>query len=488
MPTAVLRVGRYVLFDAIASGGMASVHLGRMIGPAGFARTIAVKRLHPHLATDPEFVSMFLDEARLAARVQHPNVVSTVDVFSDEGELFLVMDYIRGESLSHLLAASGSGGSAAPPSIVTAVLSDVLAGLHAAHEAKDENGEPLEIVHRDVSPQNILVGVDGLARVADFGVAKAASRIHSTRDGRVKGKLAYMSPEQLRRAPVDRRADVYAAAVVLWEAVTGRRLFRADDAAAVVAAVLEGHVPSASTLTPSLPRALDDLIAKGLARAPEARFATALEFAEALEAVMGPPSSPRDVAAWVATLASVRLEARSKLLESIERAPPLDASPEAPVLAGQPKSRAEVRAISAADTRVLSPPIGSDVSQVTGVAVPAERRVAKRVGARIVGSVVLAGLAAIAVVMARAHPAPRMVAVAGPVASTVDASTLLAVPEPSASSSGSSTSVRIPLPIRPARGTPPSKSTAPGVPAANNCDPSFTFDSSGVKHFKPWCL
>src|SRR4051794_29784074 len=190
-----LHVGRYALYGEIASGGMATVHFGRLLGPVGFSRTVAVKRLHAHLAKDPEFVSMFLDEARLAARVRHPNVVPTLDVVAAQGELFLVMEYVQGESFARLLHVTKSNGQRIPRDIVCAVLASVLHGLHAAHEAKSERGEALGIVHRDVSPQNILVGVDGIARVLDFGIAKAAGRAQVTREGQVRGKMAYIAPE-----------------------------------------------------------------------------------------------------------------------------------------------------------------------------------------------------------------------------------------------------------------------------------------------------
>ncbi|HEY2366157.1 MAG TPA: serine/threonine-protein kinase, partial [Polyangiaceae bacterium] len=208
-------VGRYALYEEIAAGGMATVHFGRLLGPVGFSRTVAIKRLHPQFAKDPEFVSMFLDEARLAARIRHPNVVPTLDVVATQGELFLVMDYVQGESLSRLIRATRERQQRIPVRYVASIITGALHGLHAAHEAKNERGEPLRIVHRDISPQNVLVGSDGVARVLDFGVAKAAGRFHTTREGNVKGKLPYMSPEQLRGQLVDRQTDVYAAAVCL---------------------------------------------------------------------------------------------------------------------------------------------------------------------------------------------------------------------------------------------------------------------------------
>src|ERR1041385_2717351 len=190
-------IGRYALFGEIASGGMATVHFGRLVGPVGFSRTVAIKRLHPQYAKDPEFVSMFLDEARLAARIQHPNVVTTLDVVALPNEVFLVMEYVQGESLSRLVKNTTKAGERMPWGHIVSVMAGMLHGLHAAHEAKSERREPLNIVHRDVSPQNVLVGTDGVARVLDFGVAKAAMRVGSTRDNQMKGKLSYMSPEQL---------------------------------------------------------------------------------------------------------------------------------------------------------------------------------------------------------------------------------------------------------------------------------------------------
>ena len=238
---------------------MATVHLGRSIGTGGFARTVAIKRLHPHLTNDPDFVTMFLDEARITSRIHHPNVVATLDVVRDEGELLLVMEHVLGPSWWTVLRTASQEGRAIPLDIISAVLSGILSGLHAAHEARTENGEPLELVHRDVSPQNALVGNDGVARVVDFGIAKAASRVHSTRDGEVKGKLSYMAPEQIRRLAVDRRADVYSAGVVLWESLTGERLYQADDAGGVILLVLEGEAPAPSSLRSDVPPALDHL-------------------------------------------------------------------------------------------------------------------------------------------------------------------------------------------------------------------------------------
>lgn len=310
-------VGRYVLHDEIASGGMATVRFGRLLGPVGFSRTVAIKCLHPQFAKDPEFSAMFLDEARLAARVRHPNVVPILDVVALEGDLFLVMEFVQGESLSKLLRVIRQRKARVPLRVTASIMSGVLEGLHAAHEARSEQGEPLNIVHRDVSPQNVIVGLDGVSRVLDFGVAKAAGRIQSTREGQLKGKLAYMAPEQLRAGAVDRRTDIYAAAVVLWECLTGRRLFKADDEIGIFGMVLEGKIDPPSALVPTLPKGYDEVTMRGLHRDPAKRWQTAQDMAIGLEKVAG-VASPREVGAWVEQLAKDTLAKRAERIAEIE--------------------------------------------------------------------------------------------------------------------------------------------------------------------------
>lgn len=303
------KVGSYVLLGEIASGGMASVHLGRLSGPAGFSRTVAIKRLHPQFAKDPEFVSMFLDEARVAARIRHPNVVQTLDVVAADGELFLVMDYVEGEALSRLLKRLSRQSVQIPLPIVSSIVSGALRGLHAAHEAKGEVGEPLEIVHRDVSPQNVMLGSDGVVRVLDFGIAKAVGRLQTTREGAIKGKLPYMAPEQLRGLALSSRTDVYAVGVVLWECLVGDRLFTGDEAH-VVERILLGTVPAPSTRVPNVPPSLDAIVARATARAPSDRYASAAEMAVALENAVR-PALPSEIATWLDHVAGASLRTRA---------------------------------------------------------------------------------------------------------------------------------------------------------------------------------
>ncbi len=319
MSSLPLVVGRYAVHDEIACGGMASVHMGRLLGAVGFARTVAIKRLHRQYARDPEFVSMLLDEARLASRIRHPNVVPTLDVIALDGELFLVMEYVHGVALSRALRHAFKSGIPIPPDVVVSIVLGALHGLHAAHEATNERGEALQIVHRDVSPQNIMIGSDGLARVLDFGVAKASWRVQTTRDGQLKGKLAYMAPEQVIGDPVGPWTDVYAMAIVLWEALTNRRLFGNGDREGLLARFLhESPITPPSELVPGLPPALDQVVQGGLAHDPRNRFHSALEMAEALEASY-PAATTSQVARWAQATMGEDLEQYTARMSAIER-------------------------------------------------------------------------------------------------------------------------------------------------------------------------
>ena len=310
----VRRIGRYLLCDAIASGGMATVHLGRFVGPQGFSRTVAIKQLHQHFARSSEFVAMFLDEARILSRIRHPHVVAPLDVLVLDGELFIVMEYVHGASFSELLDACRGP---VPSRIASAIVIQMLLGLHAAHEATSERGEPLSIVHRDISPHNVLVGSDGIARVADFGIAKAESRARTTGDGTLKGKLGYMAPEQLRSAPVDRKTDLFACGIVLWEALTGERLYAADNIVALFDKVENKTISPPSELVPVLPRAVDDLVRRALTLDPPQRFSTAREMALELERAL-PPASTLEVSEWVNGLVGPHLRVRAERISELE--------------------------------------------------------------------------------------------------------------------------------------------------------------------------
>jgi serine/threonine-protein kinase len=335
----------------LASGGMATVHLGRLIAPVapterwkGLARTVAIKRLRDQFAYDPHFVSALLDEARLTARIRHPNVVETLDVVEADEQLLLVMEYVHGESLSRLLRASEQRAERVPLPIAVAIMAGVLHGLHAAHEATSERGEPLHIVHRDVSPQNIMVGVDGVARVLDFGVAKAVDRLQDTRTGQLKGKASYMAPEQLRSEAVDRRTDVFAASIVLWEVLVSMRLFGGESEGATMEKLLYRDIEPPSRHAPTVSPAFDAVVMRGLSRDPAARFPTARDMAVALEQ-LGPMATAAEVGSWVRSLAEEVLKSRAERVAEIERAP--STTPKHSSMA--PTSSGVIAALSALD-------------------------------------------------------------------------------------------------------------------------------------------
>jgi len=277
------RLDRYELVAELASGGMATVFLGRILGVGGFQRLVAIKRLHPHLASEQEFVEMFLDEARLAASIHHPNVVPILEVGTSSQGYYLVMEYIEGDTLARLLARATTSRHRIPVPIAVRIVLDTLAGLHAAHELKDDHDQTLNLVHRDVSPQNILVGVNGTARITDFGVARAATRLSSTRSGQLKGKLAYMAPEQARGGMIDRRADLFAVSTVLWEVLADKRLFKGEGEADTLNRVLFEPIPRLRSVAPEVSPALEAVTMRSLERDPEKRYASAAVFADELE-------------------------------------------------------------------------------------------------------------------------------------------------------------------------------------------------------------
>jgi serine/threonine-protein kinase len=311
------QVDRYAIFDEIAAGGMATVHLGRLLGSAGFSRVVAAKRMHRHFLRDPDFKRMFLAEARLAARIRHPNVVPIVDVLSHEDELIIVMEYVHGESLLALLRAARKGHKSIPIPIACAIVAGMLEGLHAAHEAQNERGEPLGIVHRDVSPQNVLVGVDGVARVLDFGIAKAVHEQNQTNPGTLKGKFSYMAPEVVTGAAITRQADVFSAGIVLWEVLAGRMLFGGHTEHQSLLRIVQGGYPSPRQHNPAIAPALEEVVTRALKIDIADRYATALELAVDLERVV--PLAPRRVVgAWVRQWAAGTLEKRESLIHDIE--------------------------------------------------------------------------------------------------------------------------------------------------------------------------
>ena len=501
-------VGRYALYGEIAAGGMATVHFGRLLGPVGFSRTVAIKRLHPQFAKDPEFVSMFLDEARLAARIRHPNVVPTLDVVATQGELFLVMDYVQGESLSRLIRAARERQQRIPVRYVATIITGALHGLHAAHEAKNERGEPLRIVHRDISPQNVLVGSDGVSRVLDFGVAKAAGRMQTTREGQLKGKLAYMAPEQIG-GEVTRQTDVYAAAIVLWEALTAQRLLSGDNEGQILAKVLNGEHMPPSALAPELPPELDAVVLKGLARSPAHRWATAREFAIALEKCIG-IASPTEVGEWVESMAHGALAKRAEKIAEIESSS-ANIHPQELTTAGVPPALASSPSGRSGPHPAADPPV-SQASQLSSISVAREATVSKprrNLVIAIAGAAALFGALLVMLILKLGHkteesarPAPptetthaieeatapppptttatQAVAATPPVTTTATATATVTATAPvHTSPRHTSTSVAPP---------PPTATATATATSSKNCDPPYTLDAKGHKIWKRECM
>lgn len=313
------RAGAYELLVEVASGGMATVYLGRGPGEGGIL--VAVKRPHRHLASDPVFAAMFSDEARLASAIHHRNVVKVRELgFASapgprgpQPEPFLVLDYVEGASLSDVRKELAAGKRAVDTRVAVRIAVDALAGLHAAHELRDEKGKLLGIIHRDVSPHNVLVGSDGVSRLTDFGIAKAEDNVQVTRTHEVKGKLAYLAPERVdKRRTCTVQSDVFSMAVVLWECLAGRRLFRGDEAIDTLEEVMTAPIPRLRQLGADIPVALDEAIAKGLERDFAKRWKTARELGEAIEHAAGTRwiGRPEDVGRVVEAIFGARLRVR----------------------------------------------------------------------------------------------------------------------------------------------------------------------------------
>lgn len=473
------RIGRYALYDEIASGGMAVVHLGRLRGPAGFSRTVAVKRVRAQFTEGGELAAALLDEGRVSARIQHPFVVQTLDVVSADGELAIVMEYVHGVSLSTLVKRARARGARMPPRMAATIVAQVLRGLHAAHEVTDEAGQPLHLVHRDVSPQNVLVGLDGIARVLDFGIAKAFGRTNTTREGELKGKLAYMAPEQASQLPLDRRTDVFAASIVLWELLTDERLFAGDEAKATFANVMRCEVPSPRSHNAAVDETLDAIVLRGLARDPEERYATAADMAQALED-WAPPMTAAQVGEWVAAWCGEELAQRRARITDIERGA-------ADAVGASSSSSEDATATgegSLSTAGLVSAPSLSAPS-------PKRRRLA--VGALLL---VLSGATFFAVRMARAPVA----AVASPPIATASSTPIPPAPEPSAEAvAPPETTAPAPPPAPSSSGaTRPLGNAAKRRPSAPNASPSartgpdcsdpYVFDAQGKRRYRRECL
>lgn len=456
-------LGRYALHGVVGAGGMATVHVARRYGAEGFRSTVAIKRLTPDLVEFPEAVTMLADEARIASRIQHANVVPVHDVVVENDELFLVMEHIMGVSLMQLIRGALQRKEPMPPPIVRAIVVGMLRGLEAAHRALDDEGRPLGIIHRDVSPSNVIVGTDGVARLVDFGIAKAKDRSTHTQHGERKGKLGFMPPEQVRGEVLDARADVYAAGVVYWETLVQKRLHKGDDAEEILGKMVHGNVMPPSALVAEVSAEDDAIVRKALRPLPQERFATAAEMANAIErgCVVAPAS---EVAAYVSAVCATELEGRKKLLEEMNGNQPIM------WIGGAPSIRKSAASLPGPLTGPHLPP------QVTFVTPPPAARWPYALAA--------VGTGALVAVLVLAFRAPTRVERSSTEPAPPPMPTVPFVPAPPpAEPAPPPTLTETPTPPPP---KPKPIVRPPGRPAS--CNPPFVIDSQGVKVYKEECL
>ncbi len=279
-----MRVGRYEVISHLATGGMAQIYLARQTGLGAFERHVVLKTILRERATDQRFITMFLDEAKLAATLNHQNIAQVYEVDQADGAYFMAMEYVHGENARAILETTLRRGWTIPLELAVMIVSGAAAGLHHAHERKGKGGQPLNIVHRDVSPANVMVGYDGSVKVLDFGIAKAEERATKTVGGTIKGKYGYMSPEQCKGKSIDRRSDIFALGICLYELTTLRRAFKGNDDFETMKRIVAGDVILPSVAVPGYPRELEAIVLTAMANDPNARFQTAAEMIEALDA------------------------------------------------------------------------------------------------------------------------------------------------------------------------------------------------------------
>lgn len=318
------KIGRYRIFSKLAAGGMATVYLARSENEAGFEKIVALKVIHDHLAGEKSFVDMFLDEARIAANINHPNVCTVFDFGVDKGIYYLAMEYLLGEPLGRIIRTIAKRQKKEEvkelPWYLARVLADACEGLHAAHELTDATGRHLGVVHRDVSPENIIVTYDGAVKLVDFGVAKAAQRIHETKVNKIKGKFAYVSPEQVQNMDLDRRTDLWGVGVCLWESLTLRRLFRRDSDAATLLAVVHDEIPPPSMLRGWVPPELDEIVLRALHREPEDRYPSARAMGHALRSFLTQSGATLGTAELGEWMESLFPDEKAKRVDRLRRA------------------------------------------------------------------------------------------------------------------------------------------------------------------------
>jgi eukaryotic-like serine/threonine-protein kinase len=356
--------GKYELVAKLATGGMAEIFLARRTDPVGRGDLVVIKRILPHLAEDEHFVTMFRDEANLASRLEHPNVCRVFTLGKNAGTWYIVMEYLHGVALSRMLTRLARARATVDLRIAAGIVVQACEGLNHAHDLRAEDGSLLGVVHRDVSPPNIFLGADGTVKLLDFGIAKARGASSKTRTGTVKGKNAYMSPEQILGRPLDRRSDVFALGAVMYELVTVKRLFHRDSDFLTFKAITEEPIPNVKERRPDLPTGLREVIHRALARDIGARYLSARDMADAVTAAMAPlggPATPAELGALVQADFADELNAKQQLWQKAATAPIAADSSTVPMLSASSSARIEVAA-----TAVAKPPRGNTLSALEG--------------------------------------------------------------------------------------------------------------------------
>ncbi|MEM9493150.1 MAG: serine/threonine-protein kinase, partial [Myxococcota bacterium] len=315
--------GKYTLIGKLAKGGMGEIYLARLGGVAGFEKIVVIKRILPHLAENKRYVAMLWDEARIAARLSHPNVCQVLELDEVDGEYYIAMEYLEGITMADLLRLMAQRKSLLDPRLAVAMITQVCEGLHAAHELVDRQGNPTNLVHRDISPSNLFITAAGPVKILDFGIAKTPDQLANTRTGTIKGKWAYMSPEQVLRKPLDRRSDIFSLGVVTYEALSSRRLFRRKSEYEICRAITERDAPPLRDLRPDIPEPLSQVVATALARRRHCRYDTASAMSKALTrslTAIGGPASMSEVSEFVWQIFAKELEARRAFVRRADAA------------------------------------------------------------------------------------------------------------------------------------------------------------------------
>lgn len=483
--------GKYRLLGELGRGGMATVFLAAVEGPSRFTKLVVVKQLHQELSAELEFREMFMDEARLAARLSHPNIVQTFEVIEGDGKFLLVMEYLEGQPLSNVRSRLARKKLLGIPEQVR-VMADVLEGLHAAHEAKDWDGTPLSVVHRDVSPHNVFVTYEGLVKVVDFGVAKASTSSQRTQTGVIKGKISYMAPEQALGKKCDRRADVFAVGIMLWEAIAERRIWKDIPDPGIMHYLISDQVPKLADHAPDAHPMLIEICNRALAVNPEERFASAAEMRAALDRYMATLPSRPEARTFGATISENFTEERAKIRAVIERQ-----LTQGPLLA-----TGEIASMGLPQLPKTELSGASGAQNLTAAATPAARNASFPPDAPGTGMTGMTGLSMSSAV----HPAPEQKSARNtPLVVSISAAalgllTLAAVlvwrtmPAPSAAGtepppSAKTTAVDTPSTTAPATGepalsAPAASQSAPPTPSASSANANVK-GPKGPAHVKP---